>query len=145
MARSGAPKGADRVRECVAEGDFANVWLVNDALLEWQAVGKRRDVESRRAAKRLAGYFPRFAEKGMTGFTEEHFKSVGRFKADGGNEHLIYEFKSHQFRLYGVVKTYEGKRSFVGLVCDPSKQQNKADPKILKRAANAADEIDREK
>jgi hypothetical protein len=144
MSRNGAPKGAKRDRECVAEGEFANVWLFGEALSEWIAVQKRRDEESRRAAKRLAGYFPRFAEKGMPGFSEEQFKSVGRFKAEGGNEHLIYEFKSHQFRLYGVVKTYEGKRSFIGVVCDPSKQKNKADPKVLRRAANAAEKLDRE-
>jgi hypothetical protein len=145
MTRSGVPKSVESLEECVARGDYADVWLVGEALKEWKAVCKRTDQESRRAAKRLAGYFPRFAEKGIQGFAEEQFKSLGRFKADGGNEHLLYEFKSHQFRLYGVVKTYHGKRSFVGVVCDPAKKTNKADQRVLKRAANAADKIEWEK
>ena len=145
MTRSGAPKGAESLEECVAKGDCADVWLVGEALKEWKAVRKRSDQESRRAAKRLGGYFPRFAEKGVSGFTEEQFKSLGRFKAEGGNDHLLYEFKSHQFRLYGVVRTFKGKRSFVGVACDPAKKTPKADPKVLKRAANAADMIEWEK
>ncbi|MBN9335789.1 hypothetical protein [Devosia sp.] len=118
---------------------------MGEALKEWKAVCKRSDQESRRAARRLDGFFPRFADKGTAGFTEEQFKSLGRFRAEGGNEHLLYEFKSHQFRLYGVVRTYKGKRSFVGVACDPAKKTNKADPKVLKRAANAADMIEWEK
>ena len=145
MAQSGVPNSAEGFEECVANGDYADVWLVGEALREWKAVCKRSDQESRRAAKRLAGYFPRFCEKGVAGFVEEQFKSLGRTKAEGGNDHLLYEFKSHQFRLYGVVKTYKGKRSFVGLACDPAKKTNKADPKVLKRAANAADKIEWEK
>lgn len=142
MTRSGAPKGAESLEECVAEGNYADVWLLGEALKEWKAVCKRKDQESQRASKRLAGFFPRFSEKGMNGFTEEQFKSLGQVKAEGGNKHLLYEFKSHQFRLYGVVRTYKNKTSFVGLACDPSKKTPKADPKVLKRAANAAEIIE---
>jgi hypothetical protein len=141
MAQSGVPRGAKSSGECVATGAYADVWLLGEALDGWRAVCKRTDENSRRAARRLKGLFPRFAEKGMEGFTEEQFKSLGHFAATGGNKHLIYEFKAYQFRLYGVVRTYRGKRCFVGVACDPAKKNNRADQSLLKRAANAADII----
>lgn len=141
MSQRGAPRKAEDV-ERVAVGNHADVWLFGEALDEWKALCSRTDENSRRAAKRVAGYFRRFAEVGMRGFTDESFKTVDRIKAAGGNAPLIYEFKSYQFRLYGVIMTYHGKRCFVGTACDPAKKNNKADPAILQRAADAADRID---
>lgn len=141
MSQSGAPKKVATESERVATGGYADVWLFGEALSGWKAVCGRRDDNSRRAARRVEAYFVRFATHGMTAFTDETFKTVGRVKADGGNEHLLYEFKSYQFRLYGVIREYRGKRSFLGVGCDPAKKNNKADQRILRRAANAADKI----
>ena len=144
MGQSSEPKHAATDRERIASGHYGDVWLFGDALSEWKAVCRKKDQESRRAVRRLEAYFSRFATLGMKAFPEEHFKSVDRVRAQGGTEYLIYEFKSHQFRLYGVVRQYNGKRCFIGLVCDPAKKNNKANPRILKRAANAADRINGE-
>ena len=141
MSRSGAPQKVATDRERVATDGYADVWLIGEALTAWKALCSRKDENSRRAAQRIGRYFPRFAQHGESAFTDEMFKPVQRIKATGGNEHMIYEFKAHQFRLYGVIRTYEGKRSFVGTACDPAKKNNKADPAILRRAADAADKI----
>ncbi|MGV3490134.1 MAG: hypothetical protein ACO1OG_02320 [Devosia sp.] len=141
MSRPAASKTAATSNERVATGDYADVWLFGEALAEWKAVCGRNDENSRRAVTRIGRYLPRFASSGPRAFTEEMFKSVQRIKASGGNEHMIFEFKAHQFRLYGVIVDYKGKRSFVGTACDPAKKNNKADPAILKRAADAADKI----
>lgn len=141
MSRSGVPNKAQPKRERMASDVYADVWLFDDALREWKTVNAKRDKDSRRTAKRLATYFPRFAEKGPQGFSDEMFKTVGRIKATGGTEPLICEFKSYQFRLYGIIREFRGKRSFIGLVCDSAKKNNKANPNILKRAANAAANI----
>jgi len=77
----------------------------------------------------------------MRGFTEEQFKTLGRFKATGGNEVLIHEFKAHQHRVYGVVKSWRGRRGFLATAYDPAKRNNKADRNIIKRAVDAASNI----
>jgi len=141
MGRSGSLDEADIGSECIATGDHACVWLFGEALREWNAVGRRNDENSRRAATRMRAYFERFAAMGSRAFPEEHFKTLGRFRAAGGNEYLILEFKAYQFRIYGIERRYRGSRAFLGLACDPAKQDNKADRKIIKRAANAADNI----
>lgn len=141
MSGVATPKMAGTDKERVASGDYADVWLFGEALTEWKAVCRRKDDNSRRATQRIERYFLRFAEKGPTAFTEEMYKQVKRVKARGGNEPMICEFKAYQFRLYGVVREYQGKRSFLGTACDPAKKNNKADQAILRRAADAADKI----
>lgn len=80
-------------------------------------------------------YFERFAEKGPAGFGDRMFKPQGRFPAADGGKVLVHAFKAYQFRIYGVVRDFRGRRSFVGTTCDPKKKQNKANPKKLKQAA----------
>ena len=46
--------------------------------------------------------------------------------------------KAHQCRVYGVVGSWNGKRSLFVSGVDPKKKQNKADKGILQRAAETA-------
>jgi hypothetical protein len=52
-----------------------------------------------------------------------------------GKRVLIGAFKGWQVRLYGTVLEYAGKRSFIASAIDPAKKDDRADQKLLKRAA----------
>jgi hypothetical protein len=54
---------------------------------------------------------------------------------------LIQAFKGFKIRLYGFVRQVRSVKSFLIVELDPAKKQDKADPKVLKRAKNRADEI----
>lgn len=54
---------------------------------------------------------------------------------------LIRAFKIHKVRLYGFVRAMGKMKTFLIVEIDPSKKQDRADQKILKRAYNRADEI----
>jgi hypothetical protein len=54
---------------------------------------------------------------------------------------LLQAFKTFKVRLYGFSGNVGGKRTFVIVDSDPAKKQNKADPKILKRAKRRIDEL----
>lgn len=54
---------------------------------------------------------------------------------------MLQAFKIRKVRLYGFATALAGKRSFVVVDADPSKKQDKADPKILKRAKVRVDQI----
>lgn len=126
--------------KCVASGESACVWLMGEALDEWNSLLKGTDANSRKSAAQLPRYFERFANGQRLG--NEMFKSLGRVKTPGGNEVNVYEFKSYQFRIYGVIREINKVKAFVGTACDPKKQQNKADAATIKRAAERAKEID---
>lgn len=54
---------------------------------------------------------------------------------------LLQAFKTFKVRLYGYSGNVGGKRTFVIVDSDPAKKQDKADPKILKRAKRRVDEF----
>lgn len=51
---------------------------------------------------------------------------------------MLQAFKTHKVRLFGFVMSIDLKRTFLIVDLDPAKKQNKADPKILKRAHGRA-------
>ena len=54
---------------------------------------------------------------------------------------LLQAFKTFKVRLYGSSGDVGGRRTFYIVDSDPAKKQNKADPKILKRAKRRVDEF----
>lgn len=128
---------------CVARGSHADVWLFGEAWDEYQELHKKNDQTSIREAASLKRYFERFAEHGPKGLSEQMFKPQDRRKVGGGNEVLIHEFKAYQFRIYGVVCTYKGRRCFLGTACDASKKKDKANPQKLNKAAETWARIDK--
>ena len=54
---------------------------------------------------------------------------------------MLQAFKTFKVRLYGFSSDVGGKRTFVIIDSDPAKKQDKADPKILKRAKRRIDEL----
>lgn len=54
---------------------------------------------------------------------------------------LLQAFKTFKVRLYGFSGDVGNKRTFVIVDSDPAKKQNKADPKILKRAKRRVDDL----
>lgn len=66
--------------------------------------------------------------------TEEQFNGNEGREQKGSTNVLMQAFKTHKVRLYGVDVQIGGKRTFAILEIDAAKKQNKADPKVLKRA-----------
>ncbi|WP_147412754.1 hypothetical protein [Rhizobium sp. AG855] len=130
--------GKGRVKEIgvrKAHGEYADVRLVGEALEEFDALEPKTDEKSVRKHRTVSRYFQRFADLGPKSLDDRMFKSQSRMKSSG-TEVMIHEFKAHQFRIYGVVCEYDGRRCFIGTACDPEKKQDKADPKKLQKAAD---------
>ncbi|MCB0020190.1 MAG: hypothetical protein KDE09_20505 [Anaerolineales bacterium] len=127
--------------ERVASGAYGDVWLYGDALADYRQLQRRNDQTSVREARTLERYFERYAEKGPVSLDSRMFKQQGRERDAHGNEVLIFAFKSYQFRIYGSVRDYKGRRAFVGTACENSKKTNKANPQILAKAARKSSEV----
>jgi len=70
--------------------------------------------------------------------TAEQFNgNEGRAKRGDVNV-MLQAFKTHKVRLFGIVMRVDALRTFLIVDLDPAKKQNKADPKILKRAHDRA-------
>lgn len=141
------PKRARRnsTLECVASGEFGDVWLCGDALEEYRELERRAecldDETSVREERTLARYFKWYADGGPSQLGHKMYKPQSRMKV-GANKVFIHEFKAYQFRIYGAECTYRGRRSFIGTACDPSKKKDKADPAVLQKAAKIFFEVD---
>lgn len=61
----------------------------------------------------------------------------GRAKRGSANI-LLGAFKRFKIRLYGFSHNLSGRRTFIIIDLDPAKKQDKADPKVLKRAKERA-------
>ena len=57
------------------------------------------------------------------------------------NNVMLQAFKAFKVRLYGFSFAVGEKRTFIIVDADPAKKQNKADPKILKRAKSRIDDL----
>ncbi|MCB2114448.1 MAG: hypothetical protein KDD85_13010 [Parvularculaceae bacterium] len=55
-----------------------------------------------------------------------------------GRVYRLQAAKGHQLRIYGIVGSRHGKKTFFVGGIDPGKKSNKADKGILKRAADRA-------
>ncbi len=54
---------------------------------------------------------------------------------------MLQAFKAFKVRLYGFSLIVNEKRTFIIVDADPAKKQDKADPKILKRAKSRIDDL----
>lgn len=127
--------GAEDTGSVKARGEYADVHLFGEAEREFDALVPKTDGKSVAKHRTISRYFDRFAQKGPTSLNDKMFKKQQRMKSNG-TEVMIYEFKAHQFRIYGVICDYKGKRCFLGLACDPEKKKDKADPKKLQKTAD---------
>ncbi len=76
--------------------------------------------------------------------TAEQFNgNEGRAKRGDLNV-MMMAFKTHKVRLFGLVMRLDEMRTFLIVALDPAKKQNKADPKILKRAYERALDVTKE-
>lgn len=117
----------------VFEGQEADIWLIDEAKLEYAALLERNDINGKKAQIQFPRYFERWANGQRLG--DDQFKPQGRRNA-GQVTVQIFEFKAFQFRIYGVVVNVDGKRAFIGTAADPSKKKNKADPSKIQKAAD---------
>lgn len=119
----------------VGTGPYADVRLFGEAKEEYEALRNRNDRTSIQEYRAISRYFDRYAKMGPLHLDKKMFKKQDR-RSSGGTTLMVYEFKSYQFRIYGVVGERDNKRCFSGTACDPSKQQDKADPKKLQKAVD---------
>lgn len=126
----------------VATGEYADVWLFGEAWHGYSNLAKAKgDQDALRASVNLPTYFQRFADSGPPALTEKMFKKLGNTKDGGGSAVGVFEFKNYQVRIYGVVRQYRGKRAFIGTACDLKKKKQKADPAVIKRAAEQSGKV----
>jgi hypothetical protein len=134
MAKQVPDKDEDEEPLCVATGEHADVYLIREARKEYELLKKRNDQNSIQEARSLERYFGQFAKVGPSGLSNTMFKEQERVSCEG-TKVMVYSFKAYQFRIYGSIGPYNGKRAFFGTACDPAKKSNKADSAKLKKAA----------
>lgn len=103
--------------------------------------GDLADIDERKMAR-----LTRIMELWVAGqqLTTEQFNgNEGRAKRGDLNV-MLQAFKTHKIRLFGIVVRLDALRTFLIVALDPAKKQNKADPKILKRAHERALDITKE-
>ena len=108
------------------DGRSRGVWLTKEVKTALDGLAQ----SDRKTYSRLVALLEKFCEFGHTNFPPQHFDFQERI---GGT--AVYRFRSFDLRLYGTLRDVEGKGSFVGLSVDLSKNQNKANRKLLEKAA----------
>lgn len=91
----------------------------------------------RDAAKVLAMLENHYCEIGNIGKKTKWNSNEGRHSVEG-KSYLVQAAKSFQCRVYGVVGSVKGKPAFFIGAVDPKKKNDKANTKILERAASEA-------
>lgn len=75
-----------------------------------------------------------YCEHDHRNISEKKFKSQ-RAISVSGTKTMVWEFKSFQLRVYGVQGSVNKKKTFFATEVVPDKRDDKADPNVLKRAA----------
>lgn len=78
-----------------------------------------------------------FCEFGMVTSHQKWNPDEG-YHSVGGKTYKLQAAKGHQCRVYGIVGSLNGKKTFFVGGVDPKKKRDKADLQILTRAANVA-------
>lgn len=88
------------------------------------------DIETKKQARLLAN-----AKLWADGFrpTDEQFNG-NEGRCGGDNDRMLVAIKVHKVRLYGFVRGFRGMKTLIVIDIDASKKQNRANPRILKRA-----------
>ena len=120
--------------ECdhVLTGGVARVLMAKAITKEFFAV------ESKKQARLLAN-----AKLWADGhrLTDEQFNG-NEGRCGGHNDRMLVALKVHKVRLYGFVRSYRGVRTLLIVDLDASKKQNRANPRVLKRAKVTAVRLD---
>lgn len=91
---------------------------------------------------RILRYMNRFAELGQSELNAVNFKFEARLPVGAsGTKIAIYAFKAWKTRVYGAVTEVGGKMAFIGTAIDTSKKQDKANQRLLRRAADKFGEL----
>jgi hypothetical protein len=118
--------------ECdvLAEHSGARVVIRRTLTKAWEALGDR-------AQARLLPIMKRWCD-GDKMSPEMFNHNEGR---SSRHNIMLQAFKAFKVRLYGFSFAVGEKRTFIIVDADPAKKQNKADPKILKRAKTRIDDL----
>lgn len=129
--------GEDADTAPFAEGASALAFLSADARKELEKV------DPRDRAKIVATIKKQYVENGPGGISIQKLNTnEGRHRV-GKGEKMLWAFKGHQARLYGVEGNCGGKRAFFGTHA-AVKKTDRADPNALTRAAERVlDFVDR--
>lgn len=63
-------------------------------------------------------------------------------RCGGANDRMLVAVKVHKVRLYGFIRRYRTKKTLLIVDIDVAKKQNRANPRVLKRAKAAAVAMD---
>lgn len=63
-------------------------------------------------------------------------------RCGGANDRMLVAVKVHKIRLYGFIRRYRERKTLILIDIDVNKKQNKASPRVLKRAKAAAVAMD---
>jgi hypothetical protein len=120
--------------ECdhVLTGSVARVLMAKTVTQEFIAVESKKQARLLSNAKIWADGHPP---------NEEQFQG-NEGRCGGENDRMLVAVKVHKIRLYGFVRRYRGKKTLLIVDIDVAKKQNKANPRILKRAKAAAVAMD---
>lgn len=122
----------------VHEGEFGEIRLGPNAVEEYEDVQKGATEDAVRTKAQMKRYFAAYCSEKIPRLNSECYKKQDDFGNGFGSKLAVFEFKSYQWRLYGVVTNLNGKRVFVGLRVDPAKKQDKANRALLGRVAEDA-------
>lgn len=116
----------------VLTGQVARVLMSKTATKEFLTLPSNKQARLLSNAKLWAdGYKP----------TEEQFKG-NEGRCGGQNDRMLVAVKAFRIRLYGIVRRYKAKKTLLIIDIDPSKKQDRANPRILKRAKALAVALD---
>lgn len=95
-------------------------------------------VETKKQARLLAN-----AKLWADGYrlTDEQFNG-NEGRCGGANDRMLVAIKVHKVRLYGFIRRYREQRTLMLIDIDTDKKQNRANPRVLKRAKTAAVTLD---
>jgi hypothetical protein len=129
----------------VRAGMACDILLTGEALTIFQEVNSSREPLRVKQAAQMRKRFEAIADIGPSKLPDTQFKKEGTFPcgAKDGSKATVFTIKAWQFRIYGILTNWKGRRAFIGFRADRDKKQNKADRSLLKATAkDAAPHID---
>ncbi|WP_232495996.1 hypothetical protein [Novosphingobium kaempferiae] len=103
-------------------------------LMAAKVVSEFMEVETRKQSQLLSRM--KLWADGIPPSKEQFNGNEGR--CGGANDRMLVAFKTNKVRLYGFVRHYRGVKTVIIVDIDAAKKQDKASPRILRRAKEAA-------
>ena len=120
------------------ECDHVLTGMTAQVLMAKSVTSEFFEVESRKQARLLSN--AKLWADGLRPNSEQFNGNEGR--CGGDNDRMLVAVKVHKVRLYGFIRSIRSKRTLIVVDIDPSKKQERACPRILKRAKNRVREMD---